>query len=207
MKISRIHLLGPSVGLCSFVVLLAHVGCGSSGSAGPGDDAERDAQRPGQESADADGVTLVEAGSDSAYDSTTPDANLSCVPWTMQIGAVSSFTSAQAVTTDPSGNVVVTGTIAGNLPFSAITDVTKYTQRPFVLLGKYDNAGTNQFAIGASEREENGYGNETDVAPRCRAEMEPMVSYAGGIRGSLMTECSTPPRVTDAAVHACCASA
>ena len=125
----------------------------------------------------------------------------------MQIGAVSSFTSAQAVTTDPSGNVVVTGTIAGNLPFSAITDVTKYTQRPFVLLGKYDSAGTNQFAIGASEREENGYGNETDVAPRCRAEMEPMVSYARGIRGSLMTECSTPPRVTDAAVHACCASA
>ncbi len=82
MKISRIHLLGPSVGLCSFVVLLAHVGCGSSGSAGPGDDAERDAQRPGQESADADadayGVTLVEAGSDSAYDSTPPDANLPC---------------------------------------------------------------------------------------------------------------------------------
>ncbi len=99
---------------------------------------------------------------DSGMFDAPPKAMIDFAPWTLQVGAASSFVSIEAVTTDREGNVIFTGSISGNLPFATTTDITTYYQRSMVLLGKYNNAGSKIFVIRIDTGYEKSYGIATD---------------------------------------------
>lgn len=149
------------------LVALAGIACGSSdGAAAPGVEGALPMDGGASEAYDA-GAHVVDG---SAPDAVAADGGkkkepaIDFTPWTRTIGAATSFYSASAACSDADGNVLVTGSGSGNLPFAKTTDATTYSSKPYVLLAKYDNAGKLAFAKRVGAAYDAAYGIATNAA-------------------------------------------